>query len=98
VRRPLDAWLEAEGLRPVVVAEVEDSALLKALGEDGTGFFAVASVISDDVCRQYRVRPVGRIPTVRERYFVLSLERRVRHPGVAALLEAARQMATEGGR
>lgn len=91
LRRSLDHWFDARGLRPVVAAEFEDSALLKAFGQAGAGLFVVPSVIEVEVCRQYQVEPLGRIEAVRERFYAISVERRLKHPAVVAISEAARR-------
>jgi LysR family transcriptional regulator, transcriptional activator of nhaA len=90
LRRSLDAWFEMRGLRPSIAGEFEDSALLKAFGQAGIGVFAAPSVIEDEVARQHRVRVIGRTDEVRERFYAISAERRLRHPAVVALSEAAR--------
>lgn len=90
MRRALDEWFDREDIRPAVVGEFEDSALMKAFGQ-GTGVvFPAPGVIADDVCRFYGVRVVGRTPAVRERYYAISAERRLKHPGVLAITQAAR--------
>jgi LysR family transcriptional activator of nhaA len=91
LRRSLDQWFEAQGIRPIVRAECEDSALLKAFGQDGIGIFAVPSVVEKEVCRQYRVNPIGRVEEVKERFFAISVERKLKHPAVVAISDAARQ-------
>ncbi len=90
LRRALDQWFEAEDLRPVVAGEFEDSALLKAFGEAGRAVFPAPTAIERDVCRHYRVGIVGRTSAVRERYYAISAERRLKHPGVVAITSAAR--------
>lgn len=91
LRRSLDTWLDAQGLRPRVVGEFEDSALLKAFGEDGVGAFVVPTVIEKEIARQHDVRVLGRTEAVRERFYAISAERRLKHPAVVALTEAARE-------
>jgi LysR family transcriptional activator of nhaA len=90
LRRSLDQWLEANGLRPRVVAEFEDPALLKTFGQAGRGLFPGPAVIAREICRQYGVRVVGRLDEVRERFYALSAQRRLEHPAVVALTRAAR--------
>jgi LysR family transcriptional regulator, transcriptional activator of nhaA len=90
LRRSLDQWFKARGIRPHVVGEFEDSALLKVFGQTGTGIFAAASVISKEVQRQYQVRPIGRLDNVRERFYAISVDRRLKHPAVVAISEEAR--------
>jgi len=74
-----------------VVGEFEDSALLKVFGQSGRGIFAAPSVIAREVQRQYQVRPIGRTDEIRERFYASSVERRLKHPAVVAIIEAARR-------
>lgn len=90
LRRSLDEWFDALGVRPRVVAECQDSALLYALGQDGFGAFPAPSVVDDEVRRRYGVRPLGAAGEIRERFYAVSLQRRVRNPAVAAICEQAR--------
>lgn len=89
LRRSLEQWFESKGFRPVVTGEFADSALLKAFGQSGHGVFATASVIEKEICRQYRVCVIGRLDAVRERFYGISVERKVKHPAVKAITEAA---------
>jgi LysR family transcriptional activator of nhaA len=89
LRRSLEQWFDHKGLRPQVVAEFQDSALLYAFGETGLGLFPAPTVIEADICRQHRVQVVGRLSDVRERYYALTVQRRLKHPGVVAVSEAA---------
>lgn len=95
LRRSLNQWFEARGLRPSIKAEFEDSALLKFFGREGEAVFVVPSVVEEDVCRQFDVRLVGRIETVRERFYAISVERRIKHPAVVAISEKARKLLGE---
>jgi LysR family transcriptional activator of nhaA len=90
LRRALDQWLEREGIRPVIVAEFEDRALMKAFGEAGTGIFTSPTTVEDDVSRKYGVEVIGRVSELRERFYAISAERRIKHPAVAAITTAAR--------
>jgi LysR family transcriptional activator of nhaA len=90
LRRSLDQWLDAREIRPRVVAEFEDSALLKVFGQEGVGLFLAPTVMERDVRRRLGVQRVGRIPDIRERFYAITVERRLRHPAVAAICEAAR--------
>lgn len=90
LRSSLDHWFEAAGVQPKVIGEFEDSALMKAFGQTGLGLFPAPSVIEGEVVSQYDVERVGLAEGVVERFFAISVERRVRHPGVAAICEAAR--------
>ncbi|MGD2082028.1 MAG: transcriptional activator NhaR [Chromatiales bacterium] len=90
LRRALDQWLEREGIRPRVVAEFEDRALMKAFGEAGIGIFTSPSAVEEDVRSKYGVELIGRTDAVRERFYAISAERRIKHPAVAVITEAAR--------
>jgi LysR family transcriptional activator of nhaA len=90
LRRSIEQWFEATGLRPNVVGEFEDSALLNVFGLRGVGLFPAASVIAKDIEAQHGVRAVGRLPDVRERVYAVSLDRRVKHPAVVAICDAAK--------
>ena len=91
LRRSLDQWFEAEGIRPTVIGEFEDSALLKVFGQSGAGLIAAPSVIEAEVRRQYGVQIVGRVEAVRERFYAISVERKLKNPAVVAITETARQ-------
>ena len=90
LRRSLDQWFDRHDLRPRVVAEFEDSALLKVFGGDGLGVFPAPTVLEADVARQYGVHVVGRAPEIRERFYAISAERRLRNPAIVAITENAR--------
>lgn len=91
LRRALERWCEQVPVRPQVVGEVDDAALLKVLGEVGLGVFAAPSLVEDEVRQRYGVRVVGRVPELVQRFYAISVERRLRHPGVVAVCEAARR-------
>lgn len=91
LRRSLEGWFEAQEVRPFIVAEIEDSALLKSFGQDGVGVFVSPTVIEDQVVRQYEVEVVGRTDEVRERFYAISVERKLKHPAVVAITESARR-------
>ena len=90
LRRSIEQWFDELGIRPRVVAEIGDSAVLKVFGQAGLGLFAAPSVVEQEIRRQYGVRTVGRVPDVRERFFAISAERKIKHPAVAAISSAAR--------
>jgi LysR family transcriptional activator of nhaA len=92
LRRTLDQWLDGHGIRPNVVAEVEDSSLLQVFGQGGLGLFPAPTPLERDLTRQYGVRVAGRLRDVRERFYAISVERRLRHPAVVAVSQAARNV------
>ncbi len=77
-------------IRPSIVGEFADIALMKAFGQAGNGIFVVPSVVEEEVKRQYRVQHLGTTEDVVERFYAISVERRVRHPAIAAVCEEAR--------
>jgi len=91
LRRTLNPWFERNGIRPRVVGEFEDSALLQEFGADGAGIFAAPTVVEAEVVGQLGVRLLGRVEEVRERFYAISVERRLKHPAVVAISDAARQ-------
>jgi LysR family transcriptional activator of nhaA len=91
LRRPLDQWLRDHALRPQVVAEIEDSALLKVFGQHGAGVFAAPTVVAGEVKRQYGAQAIGVAAGVHERFYAITVERRITHPATAAIAAAARE-------
>lgn len=90
LRRSLDHWFEAAGFRPKVRGVLGDSALLKTFGQAGVGLFAAPTAVETEIRTQYAVDVVGRLDAVREPYYVISVERKLKHPAVVAISEAAR--------
>jgi LysR family transcriptional activator of nhaA len=91
LRRALDQWFEAQRIHPFVRGEFADIALLKTFGQNGIGIFAVRTAVERQTQRQYKVRLLGRIDSIRDRFYAISLERRLQHPAVVSITEAARQ-------
>jgi len=90
LRRELEQWFVKVGVRPRIVSEFEDSALLKVFGEAGAGVFAGSSALDEEISKQYRVQPIGRTDDVKERFYAISVERKLKHPAVVAISESAR--------
>jgi LysR family transcriptional regulator, transcriptional activator of nhaA len=91
LRRALDQWFQAQSIRPTVVGEFDDTALMNIFGEDGSGLFAAPSVLETELRRLYRVQVIGRAESLRQRFFAISVERRLKHPAVVAICESARR-------
>jgi LysR family transcriptional activator of nhaA len=83
-------WNKFSKIRPRVVVECDDSALLKEMGREGLGFFTAPSLIGSETARQYRVREVGRLEGVSEKFFAVSMDRQIKHPAVQAIVENAK--------
>jgi LysR family transcriptional activator of nhaA len=96
LRRDLERWFDREGVRPRTIGEFDDSALLKVFGQQGVGAFASPTVIEPDMRRRYGVRKIGVLPGMRERFYALTVERRLAHPAVVAISEAAHRSESIG--
>ncbi len=90
LRRTLDLWLDTAGLNPKVTAEIEDSALLKTFAAAGAGLFFAPLSTREQIESQYGAHMVGIVEGVRERFYAITMQRKVQHPAVAAILEAAK--------
>ena len=90
LRRSLDLWFERIKVHPQMVAEFEDRALMKAFGEAAAGIFTTPTAVEIDVLNKYSVTVIGRTEEVKERFYAISAERKIKHPAVAAITEAAR--------
>jgi len=91
VRHQLIEWLDAQHIYPQIVGEFDDSALMKAFGQTGTGVFIAPTPIADEVKKQYGVVSIGKSNKVREQFYAISVERKISHPAVAAITETARE-------
>jgi LysR family transcriptional activator of nhaA len=87
IRGRLDHWFETHELRPDVVGEFDDNALLNTFGRSGLGLFPAPSALAADVQEQFDAVPVGEIP-VREQFYAISNERKIKHPAIDAILSA----------
>lgn len=90
LRRGLEEWWDRQGLVPTVVGEIGDSALLKVFAQAGVGAFAAPTAVAEETTRQYGVVAFGTTEEVRERFWAISPERRIRHPAVAAVVAGAK--------
>ena len=91
-RGALLQWFETRRVQPSIVAELDDSALMKAFGQGGAGAFAAPTMIADHVCRQYGVEAVGEIAEVNSQVYAITTERRLAHPAMQAIRDQAGKM------
>jgi LysR family transcriptional activator of nhaA len=89
VHSRLQAWFELHGLRPIVVGEFDDGALLNAFARAGTGFIAAPTVLAAAICAEYGLRRVGTVDSIVEQFHAVTVERRIDHPAVRRILEGA---------
>jgi len=73
------------------MAEFDDNALMTVFAQAGAGIFATPSAFEAEVVRQYNVRPIGHVESIRERFYVITLDRKIKHPAIAAITESARK-------
>ena len=97
LRRSLEEWFDREGIVPLVVAEIQDSALMKAFGEEGVGVFAAPSIVGDRVREKYGVERLGSVGGAVERFYAITAERRLKHPAVVAISEDSKRHLFTGG-
>lgn len=91
IRSKLLQWLDNNDLHPFFIGEFDDSALIKAFGRAGAGLFAAPTAIANQVCRQYNVVALGCIDSVVEQLYAITTERRLTHPAIIAISEAAQR-------
>lgn len=91
VRSRLLRWFAEQQIQPRIIGEFDDSALMQAFGQSGSGIFIGPSVIADEVKRQYGVELIGQTDAVTESFYAISVERKVKHPGIVAITEGARR-------
>ena len=96
LRRSLDGWLAAHQLRPSIVGEFEDSALLKVFARSGVGLFAAPVIVADELRATYDCESVGELSGLQERFYAITVDRRIRNPAVAAICQSARARFAEG--
>jgi LysR family transcriptional activator of nhaA len=91
LRRQLDRWLDDKGLAPRIIAEINDSAVLKEFGHAGSGLFPVYAAVLPEIQRQYDVELVGHLENVRVQFYAITLQRKLTHPAVVAISQAAKE-------
>jgi LysR family transcriptional regulator, transcriptional activator of nhaA len=90
-RRALNEWFSGREIHPQVVAELDDFALASVFGEGGRGVFAAPDVVAAELGQRYTVKLVGKAPQIRQRFYAISGERKLKHPAVVAICEIARK-------
>ncbi|MEZ0237830.1 MAG: transcriptional activator NhaR [Methylophilaceae bacterium] len=91
VRPKLIRWFDQNRIRPRITGEFDDGALMAAFGQAGAGIFSAPSAIADRISDQYGVEVIGATEEITESFYAISVERRLSHPAVVAISEAARQ-------
>jgi LysR family transcriptional regulator, transcriptional activator of nhaA len=91
IRRQLDRWLDSHDIRPVIVGEFEDFALLRAFGQQGAGIFPVPSILEKRFRKLYGVLRLGVAEEVTANFYAVSIERKLKHPAVIAICDTAKR-------
>jgi LysR family transcriptional activator of nhaA len=89
IRRALDQWLDRHAVRPRIVGEFEDYALLREFARAGRGVAPAPNVLVKQYAKESRLRTLGPVHNVRAEFYAISMERKVKHPAVLAILERA---------
>ncbi|GGY49381.1 transcriptional activator NhaR [Pseudoduganella sp. SL102] len=84
-------WLEEHGVRPRIVGEFDDSAMMKTFGQAGAGLFFAPGVLADYICKQYQVEQFGEAGDVVDQVYAITTERRLSHPATVAISQEARK-------
>jgi LysR family transcriptional regulator, transcriptional activator of nhaA len=92
IRRALDQWLDEHDVRPILIGEFEDYALLREFARAGHGFAPVPTAMEEQFRRQYNLRRVGAAHPVKAEFYAISVERKIKHPAIAAIVANARQI------
>lgn len=90
IRQAVDHWLNQNNIYPHIKGQFDDSALMKSFGQAGTGVFYLPSIIEKEVCDMFKVKIIGRTTEVKQVFYAISAERKVKHPAVAAICESAK--------
>ena len=89
LRPVLDRWFSDRDLRPNVTGEFDDSALMQAFGERSAGLLVATELAWPQARHHYELELLGRLESARISFYAATVDRKVRHPAVAAMLEAA---------
>lgn len=92
IRRALDQWLDRQNVRPLMLGEFEDYAMLREFAREGHGFAPVPSVLEAQFRKQHGFVRIGLARGVKAEFYAISVERKIKHPAVVAMTDNARQL------
>jgi LysR family transcriptional activator of nhaA len=90
VRQQFEGWLTRHHIHPRIIGEFDDGALMSAFGREGRGAFMAPTVMEQDTVTQFGVEVIGRTEELVDEFYAVSVERRITHPCVVAITDAAR--------
>jgi len=91
IRKLFDRWSNDKEIFPEIKGQFDDNAILKAFGQSGLGIFFMPAVIQEEVCRNFNVEVIGHLEEVKQKYYAITLERKVKHPAVVAICDTAKE-------
>ncbi len=92
IRRSLDLWLEKHGVRPLLLGEFEDYAMLREFARAGHGFAPVPTILEEEFRKQYGFARIGLATGIRAEFYAITMERKIKHPAAAAITENAKAL------
>jgi len=92
LRSDIDQWISKIGIHPKIVAEFDDSALMKSFGQKGAGVFIAPTVLCKEVEEQYKVKVVGEVAEIKESFYAISVERHIKNSITARIINTASNM------
>jgi LysR family transcriptional activator of nhaA len=92
IRRALDQWFDRQNVRPLMLGEFEDYAMLREFAREGHGFAPVPSVLEASFRKQHGFVRIGMAKGVKAEFYAISAERKIKHPAIAAMTDNARQL------
>lgn len=90
VRHLIDSWMRDNGITPLVCGQFDDSALMKSFGQTGLGAFFMSTTIEQEICENFNVRVISRVKEMKQKFYAISAERKIKHPAVVAICDSAR--------
>jgi len=92
LRRSLEKWFQETGVRPQIVADFEDAALMKVVATEGKGFIALPTIVAREAAERYHLKAIGTTDRCRDEFYAITAERRITHPAVVVITESARNL------
>ena len=92
LRRSLEKWFHSTGVRPRLVGEIEDPALVNILAVHGLGFIAVPTIVAKETIARFELRTIGHTEECQQQFYAISAQRKLNHPAVMAITSKAKSV------
>lgn len=89
MRTALETWFDAQGVRPRLVGEFEDSALMEVASSGALGFTTVHTVVDHAALKHYGLKVIAKVEECGSDFYAITAERLVKHPVALAITEHA---------